>query len=96
MSTPETDSILKECLLDYGKITEIISLCQKMERELNDIYSHLSATVPTEQRKAFLISIINQYKFNERGHDKIPRGLPCLNPYLLSDRVQINRTKSNG
>jgi hypothetical protein len=96
MSTPETDSILKECLLDYGKITEIISLCQKMERELNDIYSHLSATVPTEQRKAFLISIINQHKFNERGHDKIPRSLPCPNPYLLSDRVQINRTKSNG
>jgi hypothetical protein len=95
MTTPETDSILKECLLDYGKITEIISLCQKMERERNnaladlkDIYSHLPATVPTERRKAFLISIINQHKFNEHGHDEIPRSLPCPNPYLLPDRLQ--------
>jgi hypothetical protein len=64
--------------------------------DLRDIYSHLPATIPAERRKAFLISIINQHKFNERGHDKIPRSLPCPNPYLLSDRVQINRTKSNG
>jgi hypothetical protein len=55
--------------------------------DLNNIYSHLPATIPAERRKAFLISIINQYKFNERGHDKIPRILPCPNSYLLPDRL---------
>ena len=95
MSTPETDSLLKEHL---HKIAEVISLCQKMERErndarkkltdLNDIYSHLPETVPTERRKAFLISIINQYKFNEHGHDEIPSSLPCPSPYLCTDRMR--------
>ena len=63
--------------------------------DLRDIYSYLPATIPAERRKAFLISIINQHKFNERGHDEIPRSLPCPNPYLLPDRVQINRAESN-
>jgi hypothetical protein len=56
--------------------------------DLSDIYSHLPATVPTERRKAFLISIINQYKFNEHGHDEIPNSLPCPSPYLCTDRMR--------
>lgn len=88
MTTPETDRVLRDNDTRWSDMVVLRDLCRKMERELNDIYSHLPATVPTERRKAFLISIINQYKFNEHGHDEIPNSLPCPSPYLCTDRMR--------